>query len=73
VIHSDPYRKEVNTMAEETIGNFREMDEEICSTLKDIMAQGKDAEIRKRRDGTYDVFELDRKKRKPSGKQKGTK
>lgn len=57
-------------MAEETIGKFREMNEEICTALKNILSQGKDAEIRKRRDGTYDIFELDRKKCRPSGCRK---
>ena len=57
-------------MTGETIGTFREMNEEICNTLKNIMDHGKDVEIRKRRDGSYDIFELERIKCKPSGRRK---
>jgi hypothetical protein len=57
-------------MADETIGTFKEINEEIYTTLKNVMEQGKDAEIRKRKDGTYDIFELDRKKCRPSGCRK---
>jgi hypothetical protein len=48
-----------------TSGNFREIGKEMHDALEDITSRGNDAEIRKRRDGTFDVFELERKKRKP--------
>ena len=46
-------------------GIFREISQEMCETLKEIADRGNDAEIRKRRDGTFDVFELEKKRRKP--------
>ena len=53
----------------ETSGNFREIGREMCDTLEEITRRGNDAELRKRRDGTYDVYELERKKRKPIKRQ----
>ena len=55
-----------------TSGNFQEIGKELNDTLKDIIRNGNDAEIRKRRDGTIDVFELARKKRKPQHEKDGT-
>ena len=49
----------------DTSGNFREIGKEMHDALEDITRRGNDAEIRKRRDGTFDVFELERKKRRP--------
>ena len=46
-------------------GIFREIGPEMNETLKEIADRGNDAEIRKRRDGTYDVFEIQKKKRRP--------
>ncbi len=46
-------------------GEFREIDPEMAETLKDIFDRKNDAEIRLKSDGTYDVFEVERKKRKP--------
>ena len=57
-------------MTEETIGTFREIGREMRDTLEDITRRGNDAEIRIRKDGTFDVFELERKKRKPAKEQK---
>lgn len=51
-------------------GIFREISLEMCETLKEIASRGNDAEIRKRRDGTFDVFELEKKRRKPRKEQK---
>ena len=48
-----------------TSGNFREIGKEMNDALKDITRRGNDAEIRKRRDGSFDVFELERKKLRP--------
>lgn len=53
-----------------TSGNFREIGKEMHDTLEDITNRGNDVEIRKRKDGTFDVFELERKKRKPLQGQK---
>ena len=50
---------------ENNTGIFREIGLEMTETLKEIVDRGNDAEIRKRRDGTYDVFELEKKRRKP--------
>ena len=49
-------------------GDFREIDPEMAETLKDIFGRKNDAEIRLKSDGTYDVFEVERKKRKPRKK-----
>ena len=54
--------------AESTMGIFREIGLEMNETLKEIVARGNDAEIRKRRDGTFDVFEVEKKRQKPRGK-----
>ena len=51
--------------SENNTGIFREIGLEMTETLKEIVDRGNDAEIRKRRDGTYDVFELEKKRRKP--------
>ena len=59
-------------MTEETIGTFKEISEDFCDTVKEIMKQGKDAEIRRRKDGSYDVFELDRKKHRPAKRSEET-
>ena len=53
-------------------GEFREIDPEMAETLKDIFDRKNDAEIRLKSDGTYDVFEVERKKRKPRKKQPET-
>ena len=37
--------------------------------LEEITGRGNDAEIRRRRDGTYDVFELQKRKSKPQQTQ----
>ena len=41
-------------------GIFREISLEMCEALKEIAERGNDAEIRKRRDGTFDVYELEK-------------
>ena len=51
--------------SENNTGIFREIGHEMNETLKEIVSRGNDAEIRKRRDGTFDVFELEKKRRKP--------
>lgn len=50
---------------ENNTGIFREIGLEMTETLKEIVDRGNDAEIRKRKDGTYDVFELEKRRRKP--------
>ena len=55
-----------------TSGNFREIGKEMKDTLEEITSRGNDAEIRKRKDGTYDVFELQKKKSKPQKTQAAT-
>ena len=47
-------------------GNFREIGPEMCEILKDITKHGNDAKVRKWNDGTYDVYEVKGKKRKPA-------
>ncbi len=49
-------------------GIFREISQEMFETVKEIASRGNDAEIRQRRDGTFDVFELEKKRRKPRKK-----
>ena len=56
-------------MPEETIGTFKEIGTEFCQTLQEIMDRKNDAEVRPRRDGTYDLFELEKKRRKPRVKK----
>ena len=51
--------------SENNTGIFREIGHEMTETLKEIVSRGNDAEIRKRRDGTFDVFELEKRRRKP--------
>ena len=51
-------------------GIFREISQEMCEALKEIAERGNDAEIRKRRDGTFDVYELEKKRHRPRKKQK---
>ncbi len=46
-------------------GSFPKIGKEMYETLKAITNRGNDAEIRKRRDGTFDVFELEKRKPKP--------
>ncbi len=60
-------KRSVIRMAGKT-GDFREIDPEMAETLKDIFGRKNDAEIRLKSDGTYDVFEVERKKRKPRKK-----
>ncbi len=50
---------------ENNTGIFREIGLEMTETLKEIVDRGNDAEIRKRKDGTYDVFELEKRRRRP--------
>ena len=50
---------------ENNTGIFREIGREMTETLKEIVDRGNDAEIRKRKDGTYDVFELEKRRHKP--------
>lgn len=45
-------------------GSFPAINKEMCETLEDITNRGNDAEVRKRYDGTYDVFELEKKRPK---------
>ena len=52
-------------MTGNTTGDFREISQEMCETVKEITARENDALIKRRKDGTYDVFELERTKRKP--------
>ena len=47
-----------------TTGNFREIGPEMIETLKEIADRRNDSEIRKRRDGSFDVFELEKKQPK---------
>lgn len=51
-------------------GVFREISQDMYELLDDITSRGNDAEIRKRNDGTYDVFELEKKRRKPQKDKK---
>ena len=51
-------------------GIFREISLEMCEALKEIAERGNDAEIRKRRDGTFDVYELEKKRHRPQKQQK---
>ena len=55
-----------------TSGNFREIGKEMNDILEEITSRGNDAEIRKRKDGSYDVFELQKKKSKPQKTQAAT-
>ena len=55
---------------ESNTGAFREIGEELCTMLKEIAKRKNDVEIRQRRDGTFDVFELEKKKRIPRKPQK---
>ena len=55
-----------------TSGNFREIGKEMKDALEEITGRGNDAEIRRRRDGTYDVFELQKRKSKPQQTQAAT-
>ncbi len=52
-------------LAAEMTGTFRELSPEMYQVIEEITRRGNDAEIKKRKDGTYDVFELERRKRKP--------
>ena len=55
---------------ENNTGVFREVGQEMYETLKEILDRKNDAEIRQRRDGTYDVFELEKKRRRPQREKK---
>ena len=57
----------------DTTGIFREISREMNETLKEITDRGNDAEVRKRSDGSYDVFEVEKKKRKPPPKARNHK
>ncbi len=59
-------------MADSSTGTFREINTEMYETLKDITGRRNDALVRPRRDGTYDVFEVEQAKRKPPKKRKET-
>ena len=59
-------------MTTTTTGDFREISQEMCETLKEITGRENDALIKRRKDGTYDVFELERTKRKPPQRKKET-
>ncbi len=48
-----------------TKGIFRAIDKDMCDTLEEITSRGNDAEVRKRYDGSYDVFELEKKRPTP--------
>ena len=54
----------------DTTGIFREISREMNETLREITDRGNDAEVRKRSDGSYDVFEVEKKKRKPPKSKK---
>ena len=56
-------------MTENRTGDFREISQEMYETLKDITRRKNDALVKIRRDGTYDVFEVERKKRRPPKKK----
>ena len=45
-------------------GTFPAIGLAMCQTLRDITERGNDAEVRKRRDGTYDVFEVQKSRPK---------
>ncbi len=49
----------------QTTGIFREIGTEMYELLNDITSRGNDAEVRKRSDGSYDIFELEKKRRRP--------
>lgn len=46
-------------------GSFGNLDPKMWETIREIVQNGHDAEIRQRYDGTYDVFELVKRHRKP--------
>ena len=63
-----PRRKDERTddwMRNNSTGTFMEVDLTMCETIREITNRGNDCEVRKRYDGTYDVFELEKKKPKP--------
>lgn len=45
-------------------GAFDGINQEVMAALKEITDNGNDAEVRRRQDGTIDVFELQKRKRK---------
>ncbi len=59
-------------MPEETIGTYKEISADMREAVMDITNRGNDVEIRKRKDGTYDVYELERRKRRPAKTKKAT-
>ena len=46
-------------------GEFQDISQDMYETLKDITSRNRDALVKARRDGTYDVFEVEKTKRKP--------
>lgn len=56
---------ERNDAMNETKGIFRAIDQDMCDALEEITNRGNDAEVRKRYDGSYDVFELEKKRPTP--------
>ena len=50
-------------------GIFPAINLTMCETLREITDRGNDAEVRKRHDGTYDVFELEKKKPRARAKE----
>ncbi len=46
-------------------GCFREIDPEMAKAIREIMGRKSDAEIRRKKDGSYDVFEVKRTKHTP--------
>ncbi|MBQ6507692.1 MAG: hypothetical protein IKE08_01870 [Clostridia bacterium] len=50
-------------------GSFETLLGEAYELVLEITCRGNDAEIRRRYDGTYDVFELEKKRPKLRGKQ----
>lgn len=44
-----------------TKGDYQDINQEMCMTIKDITSKGNDAQIRQHRDGSYDVYEVEMK------------
>ncbi len=45
-------------------GDYQEVDQDMCEAIKDITRRGNDAEIRQHMDGSYDVFEVEKRKKR---------
>ena len=58
------------TSTSSTTGIFREISHEFCEAVKEITDQGNDAEVRKRIDGTYDIYVVEKTRHNPREKQK---